>query len=422
MKIALAHPGVGPFVQQTARALLEAGLLASYWTTFADQPEARWRRALVQLASAVGLDMERELQRRAVTEVPTTFLRLAPFWEIVRSLLAKMKADPRLVDSIWEHETLKFDRKVAANGLRNVGGIYGYEFCSLASFMEAERRGLARVYEVPAPEHDFVEGLIQQEIKQIPELGDDKRAYFLARQPRRTERRRREWALADVVIANSNFTRDSYASAGLNVSKVRVIPLGAPPVCERGTKGGSEGQEPFRVLWAGTFSIRKGAHHLLNAWRSIAAKRNATLAIYGAIELPRTLMSSLPSSIELSSTVSRAALFEHYRASDMLVFPTLCDGFGMVVTEAFAHGLPVITTPRAGAADLVRHGENGLIVPAGDSHALAEALEWCITHRIELKAMRRSAIETAARWQWSDYRLALARNVEEGLREAGYGA
>ncbi len=54
LKIVLAHPGVGPFVQQTARALLEADLLASYWTMFADQPKARWRRTLVQLASRLG--------------------------------------------------------------------------------------------------------------------------------------------------------------------------------------------------------------------------------------------------------------------------------------------------------------------------------------------------------------------------------
>ena len=82
MKIVLAHPGVGPFVQQTARALLEAGLLESYWTTFVDRPEARWRKALVQLASLIGADLERELGRRAVREVPASLLHTAPFWKL----------------------------------------------------------------------------------------------------------------------------------------------------------------------------------------------------------------------------------------------------------------------------------------------------------------------------------------------------
>src|SRR5689334_9080375 len=82
MKLVLANPGVGPFVQQTARALLEADLLASFWTTFADQPEARWRRALVRIVSAAGINIERELQRRAVN-LPSSVLRLAPGWEVV---------------------------------------------------------------------------------------------------------------------------------------------------------------------------------------------------------------------------------------------------------------------------------------------------------------------------------------------------
>jgi glycosyltransferase involved in cell wall biosynthesis len=422
LKIVLAHPGVGPFVQQTARALLEAELLASYWTTFVDQPDARWRRLLVRLASIAGLDFEQELQRRTVDQVPPALLRLSPSWEIVRSVLARINADPRLVDAVWEHGTLRFDARVAKHGLVGAGGIYSYEYSALISFREAKLRGLARIYEVPAPEHDFVENLIQNEMEQFPELKDSKRAYFLARQRRRSERRRQEWDLADVVIVNSRFTCDTYAAAGLDVAKVRIVPLGAPQVDTGAAEGGSAEAERLRVLWAGSFSIRKGAHYLLSAWRNLVREQAATLDIYGAMLLPERLVRDLPSSIRVFSSVPRAELFKHYAEADVLVFPTLCDGFGLVVTEAFANGLPVITTTRAGAADLVRHGENGLIVPAGDSRALTEALEWCRTHRIELKAMRRAAVETAKRWQWRDFRRTLARNLIDGLRQAGFAA
>jgi glycosyltransferase involved in cell wall biosynthesis len=422
MKLVLAHPGVGPFVQQTARALLEVDYLDSYWTTFFDDPEARWRRALVRLATIIGANLEQEFQRRTVDEVPAAFLRSAPLWEIVRSLLTKIKADPRLVDIVWERGIFSFDRRVAKGSLKNADGIYGYEYSALASFQEAKKRGLARLYEVPAPEHDFVENLIQREIEKFPELDDGTRSYFLSRQAPRTIRRRQEWALADVVIANSTFTRDSYRAAGLDIGKVRVIPLGAPPVRNSGIERGGMEHEPLRVLWVGTFSVRKGAHCLLEAWRNLAPRQSAKLEIYGSVALPAKLMRDLPNTISVSPTVPRVELFEHYGAADILVFPTLCDGFGMVVTEAFAHGLPVITTTRAGAADLVRHGENGLIIPAGDARALADTLEWCMMHRAELKTMRRAALETATRWQWSDYRQALARNVTDGLRKVGYVA
>jgi glycosyltransferase involved in cell wall biosynthesis len=422
LRIVLAHPGVGPFVQQTARALLEADLLASYWTTFADQPQAYWRRMLVQLASLAGVDIERELRRRAIDEVPTALLQLTPYWEILRVLLTKLRVDARLVDAVWEHGILRFDRQVAKKGLNQMGGIYGYEYSTLASFQEAKRRGLARIYEVPAPEHEFFENLIQREIEQIPEYKDHKRPYFRARQAHRSERRRQEWGLADLVIVSSRFTRDTYAAAGFDMAKVRVVPLGAPKVHAGGAEGGGLESDPLRVLWAGAFSIHKGAHYLLSAWRSVTHSSAATLDIYGTVRLPAQLMRSLPVSIRIFSSIPRTELFERYRQADVLVFPTLCDGFGMVVTEAFAHGLPVITTPRAGAADLVRNRENGLIVPPGDSAALTEALEWCLTHRMELKAMRRAAMETATSWQWRDFRKALGHNVLDGLRQYGYAA
>jgi glycosyltransferase involved in cell wall biosynthesis len=83
----------------------------------------------------------------------------------------------------------------------------------------------------------------------------------------------------------------------------------------------------------------------------------------------------------------------------------------MVATEAWSRGLPVITTRAAGAADFLRVHENGLLVEPGSAASIAEALLWCLDHRAELSAMREPALATAARWQWSDYRRALAAAV-----------
>lgn len=417
--ITLAHLAPTPFVQQVGRALYEAGLLNQFATSLVDRPDTPLFNSLSTLTKLVKFDFKKQLTRRAVTEFPLSLVKDYPWQEIIRILVGRFDKDQRLTDIVFHWENTGFDKWVAHHILADSLVVYGYEYTCLATFQTAKKRQMACIYDLPSPEHDFVENLLYEELKIDPKLNTPYRKYVRARQESRTQRRRQEWHLADVVIANSEFTKSSYAHAGLDVKKVRVVPYGAPPVCTQASTG-SLASEPMRFLWAGTFSIRKGAHYLLQAWKKLPPISDARLNVFGAMELPDSLLTNLPSSIQTSGTVPRADLYELYRQADVLVFPTLCDGFGMVVTEAFAQGLPVITTNRAGAADLVKHGVNGLIIPAGDADALAAALEWCLTHRQELKAMRQAALETAASWQWSDYRRVLIENLADGLKAAGY--
>jgi len=74
--------------------------------------------------------------------------------------------------------------------------------------------------------------------------------------------------------------------------------------------------------------------------------------------------------------VSRDRTDEFYRSSDLFVLPTLSDGFALTQLEAMAHGLPVIATPNCG--EVVSDGVDGLIVPASDANALAEAFQLLI--------------------------------------------
>jgi len=76
--------------------------------------------------------------------------------------------------------------------------------------------------------------------------------------------------------------------------------------------------------------------------------------------------------VELLGSKTQAGVREEMAKADVLVFPTLSDGFGLVQLEAMAEGLPVIATPCCG--EVVRHRVNGLIVPLGDAGAIVQAL------------------------------------------------
>lgn len=417
MSILLAHTMTAPHVQQAARALHEAGLLHSYVTALRDRPDWWVQRTACALARLAGHDLSALFRRRAVTEVPVHLVSDHPWGEILRLLAGRLDGGGTLTDLVWERTEPAFDRAVARHLDESIRAVYSYEFSALHTFRRARCLGIATIYETPAPEPAYVQSLLARETARFPELQTSHQRHLQARAASRHYHRREEWDAADLVIANSKFTCDSFASAGCDVSKVRVVPLGAPPAVDASVAraGGTQGRGPLQLIWAGTFSIRKGAHHLLEAWRQAKLSPQAELHVYGSQALPGRLLEELPAGIAFHGSVPRPQLLECFQWADLLVFPTLCDGFGMVVTEAWSQGLPVLTTSQAGAAESLHPGKNGLLVPPADPAALGTALHWCMQNRPVLQDMRTVARDSAAAWQWTDYRQALVAAVRPAL-------
>ncbi len=415
MNILISHTSVAPFVQEAALALYEAGWLDRFVTTLRHDSRSKRQQHICRLAARCGYDFERQLKRRRITTLPPEKVTSRPVSEIVRLLVSKVDRSRRLTDLVWERMEPAFDRTVSRLLTSRHDAVYAYEFSALASFRRAGQLGVRTIYDVPAPETHTVRRILDREVEKFPLLRTAYQQHTAAREDRRTIRRRAEWHAADLVIAASTFTRDSFAAAGLDVSKVRIVPYGAPPAIDvsQATAGGAPDDRPLSLLWAGTFSHRKGAHYLLQAWRNHDLGRIARLRVFGANVLPAPLLHPLPSGIEFGGSIPREELMAHYQSSDALVFPTLCDGFGMVVTEAWSRGLPVITTRSAGAADLLQPNRNGLLCEPADPASLADAIRWCHSHRSELRTMRPAACETAAGWQWIDDRAALRGALSE---------
>ena len=125
--------------------------------------------------------------------------------------------------------------------------------------------------------------------------------------------------------------------------------------------------------------------------------------------------------VRFIGAVGRSAAAACHRFSDVFVLPALSDGFAITQLEAMARRLPVITTPNCG--QVVADGEDGLIVPAGDSVALAAAIESLAADHERVRAMGECALKKSR--QFTIDRLAadlLALEPGTGLCKANAGS
>jgi glycosyltransferase involved in cell wall biosynthesis len=88
---------------------------------------------------------------------------------------------------------------------------------------------------------------------------------------------------------------------------------------------------------------------------------------------------------------------------DVFVLPSYFEGFGLVLLEAMASGLPIITTTATAGPDILTEGTDGWNIEPGDLASLVERMNYCLEHPAEVREMGRQARATAQRFTWSAY-------------------
>jgi glycosyltransferase involved in cell wall biosynthesis len=132
------------------------------------------------------------------------------------------------------------------------------------------------------------------------------------------------------------------------------------------------------ALFIGVLERYKAVDVLADAWR-LAARRlpDATLHLVGRgtlHEVPERLVAQLPDQTRWTEALSTTEVVRALDDATVLVLPSRSEGLGRVVVEAFCRGRGVVASMVGGIPDLVTDGETGLLVPAGDASALADAL------------------------------------------------
>jgi glycosyltransferase involved in cell wall biosynthesis len=165
---------------------------------------------------------------------------------------------------------------------------------------------------------------------------------------------------------------------GVDTSRFHPASGSASAPASAPTSGPATMPAPAVVLFVGRLVRRNGWRVLLDAWRDAALHGRAELHLIGSgpdEQRIRDIAGSLHN-VRVLGHVSDDRLADQYRAARVVVVPsTAGEGFGLVAAEALACGTPVVASDQGGLAEVVRHGEDGLLVAPGDPFALACALQ-----------------------------------------------
>lgn len=221
-------------------------------------------------------------------------------------------------------------------------------------------------------------------------------------------REEREYQLADTIICLSTFAKQSFIEQNISPTKLRVIPLGTQLEKFRPDKTVIEARyqriffaQRLNVLMVGTFSFRKGAYDFVNI--ATAASDFASFQFVGAIaDEAKQLMLDSTTYIKFTSKQPQFELPNFYAEADVFIFTTIEDGYAMVLAQAQAAGLPILTTTNSSGSDIVVEGQTGWVFPIRSSKSFIEQLKWCHEHRQELAQMVWSVYDSFKPKDWTE--------------------
>lgn len=317
-----------------------------------------------------------------------TYPVAAAYWHM---RLRLSEADRRASYDLYMKQGREFARNVARTlAKEDFSTFFGFSSASLEALHQARALGRLAVVDEIAPTH-LEDEIISAEQQSFPGWEPS-----FARTPEPFLRRiEAEWAAADRILVNSQWSKDALEARGAEGRKIHIVPISYPPPCLSIAPKQRAPREPLRILWLGTLNLRKGIPYALEAARMLEdAPVRFTFAGPITVDLDRA--GPLPRNSDFVGQIPRANTEQLWLDHHVFLLPTLSDGFAITQIEAMAHGLPVIVTPCCGR--VVTHGVDGHLIPERDTEAIVEAIRSFFDGGMDLTAASGAALKTATRF------------------------
>ncbi|MBL8210323.1 MAG: glycosyltransferase family 4 protein [Bryobacterales bacterium] len=354
-----------------------------------------------------------QLKARSRAGLPWSSVKCCWFSGLASLALERMRSAPfalRRDATRWCDATLGATAGRLAN--RNSAALLSYSYYGFDAFSHLGDIPVPRILFQLHPHPVTVRRILSEELRLHPECSSSlAKEWELSLPQADLQRLIEEPLMAGDWIAASSFTRATLIENGIPAGRIHVVPYGTdldrfrPAAVRRGSNG------PVQLLFVGSICQRKGISYLLDAFSQLP-EGSAQLTICGRVVDDLALFQHNGPAIQVRPNVSDAELLAAYQAADLFVFPSLAEGFGHVLLEAMACGLPVLSTTRTAAPDIVDEQCDGFVVEPGDTGALYQRLQWCVDNRDALREMRDAARQKAEQFSWHRFRDRLQSTVQ----------
>jgi starch synthase len=368
-----------------ATALAEAGRLQRFITSMALLPQERLPRFFP-------LSLRQKLEGRRLPASVAPLTTRLPFPEVLQQLL--MRGPAPLADRAdWIHDSIF--GALALPFLNEADIFHFVNSVGLLGARRARRLGMHTVCDVRQEHPAYQRELLDEEFQRLglPQL---------LRRTVNIPRMLAEYHLADLIVVPSEYAKRTFLHRGFAETRVVSVPYGVN-LEHFHRVANHEERAMFRILYVGRITPRKGVHYLLEAVARLQLPQLQLVLVGQIDQRMKPLLKKYEGQFIHVTSVPKSELPQWYSKCDVFVLPSLADAFGLVVLEAMACEVPVIVTENVGAADVLREGEEGYVIPIRSVEALSHRMSYLYNHRKRAREMGLAAATAARRQSWGQY-------------------
>jgi glycosyltransferase involved in cell wall biosynthesis len=379
---------------QVAAALMRSGLLHALVT------ELYFDSGKSDLWSATASRFGVPLYKRSHPDIPKHLVRQVPLAMAVGQLKRLFQRNIRL-QRLTEWAISRRALKEACHGDHV---LFSYSTNAFWAFKVLAKLGRPRMLFQMHPEPSYLARLYREELERFPDA-----ALSLLSEMELRVTSEELWQLGEVtrlatsIVVASSFTKRTLVESGIGSDKIAVVPYGVDCSAWPRREVARPVSGPLRLVFVGSLIQRKGIGYLLNAVSRFRPDRLELTLVTRDFEDTPLLTKKVGSNVEIRRRLSQQELVTALHAADLFVLPSIAEGFGQVIVEAMACGLPVLATENTAAADIVEHGSHGWVVTPRSEEEIVRVLDYALSNRQCLFEMGQRAAARASELSWERF-------------------